>query len=130
MEEFHIQEYLHIHILFLNSNVIMKKNILISFSFIILYGCGSTCEDVKKYSKLQQCYIKVTEKSKKKFIKFNGYDKKNKFIEFEVSEFWDIYDSVEAGDSLVKEIGKTEIKLIKKDTTLIFPLMCGGRVVE
>ena len=108
----------------------MNKYILIAFCIIILNSCGSTCEDVKKYCMSLSCSFKVAEKSKDRFIEFKGFDKNNKYVKFKEFEHWNIYDFVEIGDSLVKELGKPEIKLIKKDTTLVFPLICGGRVVE
>ena len=108
----------------------MKRYIFITFSVIILLSCGSTCEDVKKYCMSLSYSFKVTGKSKDREIDFKGFDKNKKYIEFKEAEHWNIYDYVEIGDSIVKELGKAEIKLIKRDTTLVFPLICGGRVVE
>jgi len=73
----------------------------------------------------------VTQKSKdnRDFI-FSGIDKNNRFIKFKEPQYWDIYDSVEVGDTLLKKIGEPDLILIKKETTLIFPLLCGGRPVE
>jgi len=73
----------------------------------------------------------VTQKSKdnRDFI-FSGLDKNNHFIEFKEPQYWDIYDLVEVGDTLLKKIGEPDLILIKKDTTLVFPLLCGGRPVE
>jgi hypothetical protein len=109
----------------------MKRQMIrIILCTLIFTSCINTCEDVKKYSMTISYSFKVTEKSRDKYIKFKGFDKNNNPIEFEEGEFWDIYNSVEIGDSIVKQLGKTEMILIKKDTTLVFPLMCKGKIVE
>ena len=107
----------------------MKKIILVIFNIVFFMGCYN-CDDVKKHCETLSCRFKVSEKSRDKYIDFKGFDKKNNIVDFEEFEYWNIYDSVELGDSLIKELGKSEIKLIKKDTILVFPLMCEGRVVE
>jgi len=90
-----------------------------------------TCSDVKRQYEPLSCRFMVTEKSKdNSFFEFNGSVSKKKIINFKIGQHWDIYDSVEAGDTLLKRVGETDLILIKKDTSLVFPLLCGGRPVE
>ena len=95
----------------------------------ILHSC-TTCEDVKRYYITLHCSFKITEKSKDKYIEFKGLDKNNIHVEFKEFENWNIYNFVEIGDTLYKELGKADLILIKKNTTLVFPLICGGKIVE
>lgn len=109
------------------------KNYLIKLLLLaILLPCGScyTCYDVKKHCLSLECKFKITEKYQNKLIEFKGYDSNNKFSEFKDYEYWLIFEKAEIGDTLLKEKGKTDLILIKKDTTIIFPLMCGGVIVK
>lgn len=109
----------------------MKKYLFLFFLFVLfLNGCFYTCEDVKEHSLSLVYNFKITKKQQRKFIVFNGYDKYNNPVEFKEGEYWDIYDFVEIGDTLFKELGKTELVLIKMDTTLVFPLKCRGKILE
>lgn len=109
----------------------MKKfNIIFLFVLIILNSCITTCEDIKKYYSSVNYEFTVFSKSRSRDFIFEGYDKKGNLNQFILGPFWNFYDYVEKGDSIVKLSGHTEIKLIKKDTILIFPLMCKGKIVE
>jgi len=108
----------------------MLKILYLSLACFVLINCGSTCEDVKSYSKSLVCNFKITGKESNKFLEFYGIDKNNNKIRFTISRFWRLYNFVEIGDSLIKKLGETEIILKKRDTTLIFPLMCRGQIVE
>lgn len=103
--------------------------ILLIFSLLFFNGC-STCDDIITHVKGLKYRFKVTEKSKSQYINFKGYDSLNRKIEFREGEYWGIYNFIEIGDTLFKELGKTELVLIKKDTTLVFPLKCRGKVME
>jgi hypothetical protein len=83
-----------------------------------------TTDDVKNAIVKKGYRFKITKKQKQnnKFIIFKGIENSGKKADFEEPEFWDVFNSVEIGDTLVKELGKTEIKIIKKDTVLIFHL--------
>ena len=108
----------------------MNKKILL-FLFVIFFSSCYTCYDVKRQYEPFSCRFMVIEKSKdNRFLEFNGSDSKKKHVNFKIGQHWDIYDSVEVGDTLLKKTGETDLILIKKDTTLVFPLMCGGRPVE
>jgi hypothetical protein len=102
--------------------------ILIGIAFLHI-KC-TTCGDVKKHALSLSYKFKIIEKSKGQEISLKGYDSLNRIIEFSEGEFWGIYNSIEIGDTLYKELGKTELILIKKDTTLVFPLKCRGKIVE
>jgi hypothetical protein len=108
----------------------MKKYVIITLSIIIINGCKSGCQEVREYCLSLDYYFMITAKSKDRFIEFKGLDKNNNHVEFKEFENWDIFGAVELGDTLVKKIGETEIILIKKDTTMLFPLICGGRIID
>jgi len=109
----------------------MKKYILFVIISVAMLNCTSTKNEIKEYAGGLECYFKVTKKSEdNRFFIFNGYDKNNKYIEFKIGQSWNIYNSVEVGDTLSKKIGETNFKLIKRDTILNFPLMIRGKIVE
>lgn len=108
----------------------MKNLIIIFIVLISFYSCIATCDDVKKECIPLSYNFLVISKSKSRDFAFKGYDKKGNYDQFQISQYWDFYDYVEKGDSIVKISGRTEIMLIKQDTTLVFPLMCRGQVVE
>ena len=64
-----------------------------------------------------------------RFNILTGLDEKGIVQEFR-HNFQDIYDSAQIGDTLVKEAGKVEFKLIKQVTTLIFSWDCDGTTIE
>ena len=108
----------------------MNKNLLLLF-FVICFSSCYTCSDVKRQYEPLNCRFMVTEKSKdNRFDEFNGFDCKKVSVNFKIGQHWDIYDSVQVGDTILKRTGETDLILIKKDTTLVFPLLCGGRPVE
>jgi hypothetical protein len=107
----------------------MKKNI---FNFIILFllSCLSPSEELKKHVMSLEYHFKITRKSKDRLIEFEGKNAKGELVKFSEFEQWTVYSFVEIGDTIVKELNHTEIKLIKKDTTILFPLMYSGKVLE
>lgn len=106
-------------------------NKILLLLFVTCFSSCYTCYDVKRQYEPLSCRFMVTKKSKdNRFLEFNCSDSERKNINFKIGQHWDIYDSVEAGDTLLKKAGETDLILIKKDTTLIFPLLCGGRSVE
>ncbi len=48
-----------------------------------------------------------------------GYGNNGKKIYCVVSRTWPFYNKIEIGDSIVKEYGKLDLKIIKKDTTIV-----------
>ncbi len=108
----------------------MKYRIYILIILSLFFIKCSTCDDIKKHVQGLNCKFKVHEKYRGQYIKIKGFDTLNKVVEFEEGEFWGIFDSIEINDTLLKELGKTELVLIKKDTTLVFPLKCRGKVVK
>ena len=83
-----------------------------------------TTDDIKKAIVKKNYCFKITKKQKQnnKFIIFKGIEKSGEKADFEEPEFWDVFNTAEIGDTLLKELGKTEIKIIKKDTVLVFPI--------
>ena len=107
----------------------MSKYILIIIA-VVFISCGTTSNDVKKYAQSIECYFRVSQKLEDREFVFKGTDRNKKYVELEIGQFWDIYDSVETGDTILKVKGETDFRLIKKDTILIFPLLFNGKVVE
>lgn len=110
----------------------MKSLKIILATFLIsFYSCITTCDDVKRYyTSISYNFLVISKSDEHRDFTFEGYDKKGVFNQLQISRFWSFYDYVEKGDSIVKISGNTELILIKKDTTLVFPLMCRGQVVE
>lgn len=104
----------------------MSKIIKLLF-FIILFSACNTCYDIKRHIESLDYKFVITEKSKdNRYVEFIGYDRKKNKIVFNEVIVWDIYDSVEIGDTLYKPKGTADLTLIKKDTTIVFEYMCGG----
>lgn len=100
-------------------------------AIFIFSNCISTKEEIKQYARGLECNFIVTKKSEdNRYFFFSGYDKNHKYIEFQVGQFFDIYDFAESGDTILKKLGETSFTLIKKDTTLVFPLMTRGKTIE
>jgi len=99
--------------------------------FVLLFAACNNCYDIKRHVETLDYKFVVTEKSKdNRYIIFKGYDRKKNKILFIEGEVWGIYDSVEIGDTLLKKKGEADLVLIKKDTTIVFPFMCGGRYYQ
>jgi len=109
----------------------MRKYIMFLMAIFIFSNCISTKEEIKQYARGLECNFIVTMKSEdNRNYFFSGYDKNRKHIEFQVGQFYDIYDFTESGDTILKKLGETNFTLIKKDTTLVFPLIIGGKTIE
>ena len=107
------------------------KKVILFLTIIVLSNCMSTKEEIKQYAKGLECCFMVTKKSEdNRYFIFTGYNKNNKYVEFQIGQSWNIYDFVESGDTILKKTGETNFILIKKDTTLVFPLMIHGEIVE
>lgn len=98
--------------------------------FLVLSGCWTTSDDVKTLYQKYQLHIKVLEKENGRNLYLKGYNRSNKIIEFETVDFWGVYYYIHVGDSVCKDYGETEIRVIKKDTTMTFPLVWRGEVVK
>jgi hypothetical protein len=110
-------------------NIIMRK--FISFICILFFFSCNNCYDIKRHIETLDSKFVITGKTKdNRFIEFNGLNSNDKKINFKELEVWGIYDSVEIGDTLLKKKGEADLVLIKKDTTIVFPFMCGGRHYE
>jgi len=96
----------------------------------MLSGCFFTSNDLKTKYKKYQVHIKVTEKQRDKLIHLKGLNRANKIVDFEAADFWGAYYDIHIGDSVCKNYGETELRVIKKDTTLVFPLVWGGKVIK
>ena len=99
--------------------------------FVLLFAACNNCYDIKRHVETLEYKFVITEKSEdNRFIEFNGFDNNNSKKKFKELEVWGIYDSVEIGDTLFKKKGEADLILIKKDTTIVFPFMCGGRYYQ
>jgi len=107
----------------------MRK--IINTIFIFTFWSCNNCYDYKRHVESLDYKFMITEKSKdNRYIEFRGYDRKKNNIIFNEGEVWGIYDSVAIGDTLLKKKGEADLVLIKKDTTIVFPFMCGGRYYQ
>ena len=74
---------------------------------------------------VQKKYIK-----QRKEINFEGIDSTGKQVLFHEIGFSELYDMVEIGDTMRKELGTSNIKLFRKDTCLVYRWNCDGRRVD
>jgi hypothetical protein len=105
------------------------------FTFILTGILFAACNDCRYYAKefkKEQYQIIIKEKFIKdaKVICFTGVSFTGDKVLFEHIGFWDLYQVAEIGDTLIKEPGHTEIKLCKKDASIIYPWYCQGVAVE
>lgn len=99
--------------------------------FVLLFAACNNCYDIKRHVETLEYKFVITEKSEdNRFIEFKGFGHNNRKKQFKELEVWGIYDSVAIGNTLLKKKGEADLVLIKKDTTIVFPFMCGGRYYQ
>ncbi|MCR5076629.1 MAG: hypothetical protein K6A82_01125 [Prevotella sp.] len=113
-----------------STNYIIRFLLIIFLGIIIRYN-SDDYEKVIGYWKEKEYNFKVISFSGSRdyIIKGVGTDSVERL--FEVSNFWEIADYLQPGDSIIKAKGSTKLKLIKHnpDTMFVFPLIVDGEVV-
>lgn len=114
----------------------MKINFLLFFS-LIFSSCGKVdCEKLSDIYKETTCKIIIKEIPSPQsghhfFIKGKSiltnkdtvYDEENRW-------FCQFYKSLNKGDTIIKEKGKTIFSIYKKDTVLSFPFECNNKLYK
>ena len=118
----------------------MKKNTLIIFSLIIfnsflLNSCTNSniCKNyVENVFRKQNYDLKIIDKySYDRYYRIIGISKngqKDTTEEGAVRD--DLFKQAEIGDTLLKESGKLELYLKKRDTIIEYPCYCNGKRIE
>jgi hypothetical protein len=111
----------------------MKKYLIILSISLCCLSCGN-CEDFanENFRPLQYRFrIETREKNyEEKHTRITGKNKEGKIEVFQEIGRKEIYEASAIGDTLVKEKGSLSVYILKKDTTLIFPAICNGKVIE
>lgn len=107
--------------------------LLFFLSLIFIVGC----DDCQKYAnnefRAKHNNFTITNKylSKSRFVNLTGVGLDNKPDTFTEVGYYDLLDSAKIGDVLLKESGKTEVFLIRKDSVrLLFPCICDGVIIK
>jgi|GEM_PF-2147135 len=114
-----------------NSKKTTRKMPLVTI-LIIFIGCNN-CEKVWKETKdekwlyrIDSMYISKSHATPMLVISSNSVYKK----EIGVYALQDLYNNAAIGDTILKEQGSLEFKLIKRDTALSFYPMCNGEIIK
>jgi hypothetical protein len=101
---------------------------------VLIFGCAHSptcfdyCDKEIRKDKYNFCINKKYYENR--YCMLEGFNSKG-LIEKPKTHFGlEVYNAAEIGDTIKKISGKTEIILVKKDTTIIFPCLCGGMIVE
>ena len=109
----------------------MSRFILIFTIFMVVVGCNDCRYYAKEFEKRQFVIIvQMKYIHDYKQIAFEGVDLGGKAVLFDEVGFRDLYDMVKVGDTLKKELGTADIKIFRKDTSLICRWYCNGQIVE
>lgn len=103
------------------------------FTCIFFIGCQNCREYVNKEFRPKRHHFTITNKylTNSRFVTIVGTGSDNKPDTFREVGYYDLLDSAEIGECLLKEHGKTDVILIRKDSSsLVFPCICDGRVIE
>ncbi|MCF6405180.1 hypothetical protein L3C95_19915 [Chitinophaga filiformis] len=109
----------------------MSRFILIFAIFAITAGCNDCRYYAKEFKKRQ--FIIIVQKKyihDYKQTAFEGLDLDGKKALLDEVGFWNLYDMVEVGDTLRKELGTADIKVFRKDTSLVCHWECSSGPVE
>ncbi|MBC8109812.1 MAG: hypothetical protein H7Y04_01990 [Verrucomicrobia bacterium] len=105
----------------------MKILPLLFIGCLFLYSCESSCIQVAKEYEKESYAFRIDTMyrpfaSKTWMYEGNGqqfYSKSYNYFE----------GMVAIGDSIVKEKGKLEVTVFKKDTTFVYPFRCGTKIL-
>lgn len=105
----------------------------LTFSIIIIFlhsclNCQTYADEFRKKQYFFQVERKYIRNGRCYTLTGNGIN--NRPDTFSESGYSDLYNGTQVGDTLRKEFNKTQVVLIKKDTTLIFSYSCDGRVIK
>lgn len=109
----------------------MLRSILMFAIFLIVAGCNDCRYYAKEFKKRK--FIIIVQK---KYIQgykqttFEGLDLDGKKALFDDAGFRKLYNMVEVGDTLRKELGTADIKVFRKDTSLVCHWECSEGPVE
>lgn len=112
------------------------KTIFISFFSILLLLFSScfNCRDYYTSFKEQELAVKIIKKYRDaenhSMQTIEYFDSKGKLIVDQVRTTPGLFESVEIGDSLIKEKGSLAYLVKKKDTTLVFYPVCKGDTMK
>ncbi len=100
----------------------MRKSLLwLMASFFLCFSCHNCVEASREFRNLDYRF-KVQKKYRDgRFTVFEGSTQK-----FEDVGWGELLDTVQIGDTFLKEKGSTIVKIIKKDTVYEFPAYCSG----
>ncbi|MBW8684704.1 hypothetical protein [Chitinophaga rhizophila] len=109
----------------------MSKFILTFAVSVIIFSCND-CRYYAKEFKKRQFVIIVREKyiHDYKQITIEGVDLTGKKALFDEVGFRDLYDMVEVGDTLRKELETADIRIFRKDTSFVCSWYCNGQIVK
>lgn len=100
----------------------MEKTCLLLISILFLCQCCHNCVEASREFRNLDYRFKVQKKyTSGRFTVFEGSNQK-----FQDVGWRELLDTVQIGDTFLKEKGSTIVKIIKKDTTYEFPAYCSG----
>jgi hypothetical protein len=118
----------------------MKKTdclLLSIYTCFTIFSCAreATCEEAAENVRTDNCNIIVKEIGSPLYqFSIKGLDPEtNAIVKFEkINHSWSFQfsDKISLGDTVVKKKGELKFYIHKKDTVLVFPFECKGKIYE
>lgn len=90
------------------------------FIFLLTFiGCSPSYKSCLECILPDEYDFKIISCEESNLLYFEGINKKGEIVHEQIQHFWDISSFYEIGDSIIKKKGDRDIKLVKKDTTII-----------
>jgi len=103
------------------------------FFILLLQGCALDCREIRNLFLPKEYYFEISKKKLHQYVILEGIDKNTgNLIQFKEGDYWGIYDSIQIGDTLLKQKGSTDIILKKpnRKDSLVFEMYCDGKPVS
>ncbi len=96
-----------------------------------MQSCGKRCVDFAEDYRPKQYKLVVEQKEyENRYLVISGKDSLGQKAVFKEVGYHDLYNVADKGDTLIKEKGRLEVIIVKRDTSFVFTYECDGRRVE
>ena len=112
----------------------MKKySLLIAMSISNLFFSSCTCKRIVEDDRGEKWEFRIESMFIDKnhavpTVVLSGNKQKN--VQWGISDLPDLYRNASIGDSMCKDSGSLEVRLVKKDTTMYFYPNCAGEILK
>ncbi|WP_460943965.1 hypothetical protein [Spirosoma daeguense] len=112
----------------------MKQRFLVLILLALNVSCGRDCESEADTYRPKKCTIKI---ASRKFsgqwfqIEGTNVENGNRTMYAHTGNWYQLFEKhIEIGDTVIKQPNELVFSIHKKDTVLVFPFECKGRIIE